>query len=281
MDHTGQVTLTLNFNNAKGVKTWLETVPTNPNHAAKDDMPDLQDFTGPTTMDQYHHPDCDFQVRLIPNHPHSEDGQPSALDLYPTHWTVEYERSEACETEDTFRTAKSHVESDSIDWMAEEDFSASDNSVDISVSEESEYTSDTDFTLKETRVELFWKILAAAAQDKEEEKRKDEEEWKEEEWKDEEESRETSQPNALHTPFDINLQQASWFHKLDLSDEAGSINEEDREFLNNNPFEASSRQQIARQLRKLKPSWSQRQTKSEFIVPKLRQWKRALAARLG
>ncbi|KAM5473046.1 hypothetical protein MauCBS54593_002760 [Microsporum audouinii] len=101
----------------------------------------------------------------------------------------------------------------------------------------------------------------------------------EEEKEEKEIPRET--PQARHAPFDMNLYQASWFHKLDLSDDAFSINEEDRDFLTNKPLEASTRKQISRQLRKLKWLRPRYPTKSQHIAPKLRQWKQAVVARLG
>ncbi|DAA73473.1 TPA_exp: Uncharacterized protein A8136_4783 [Trichophyton benhamiae CBS 112371] len=82
-------------------------------------------------------------------------------------------------------------------------------------------------------------------------------------------------PEALHTPFEINLYQASWFHKLDLSEEGSLLDEEDLDFLASKPFEESTRRQLQRGLQQMfKPP-------SLPIRPRLRKWKQAVIKRLG
>ncbi|EGD90464.1 hypothetical protein H112_01923 [Trichophyton rubrum D6] len=82
-------------------------------------------------------------------------------------------------------------------------------------------------------------------------------------------------PEPLHTPFEINLYQASWFHKLDLSEEDSLLGKDDLDFLASKPFEESTRRQLRRGLQRMF------KTPSLSIRRRLRRWKQAIAKRLG
>ncbi|KAK2821773.1 hypothetical protein FQN49_007689 [Arthroderma sp. PD_2] len=262
MDNLGQ--MIVDIANAVNVKKWLDRLPASPDHyATAEGMPASQAFTGADLMDRCHHPDCDFQVRLIPVHNHFHMGnRPSTLDFHPQPCSVS---SRSSDTEATFWTAKTNQSrpetKSSIGLLMEDDLSDGNYSTDTSLSGETEVTE------RELREELIGKVLSAAI----EEKGKEEDEGEVPRTK----------PEPRHTPFEMNLYQASWFHKVDLSEDACSIDEEDRDFLINKPLEASSRKQISQKLRKIRPSWLHRPTKSHHIAPKLRKWKQALATRLG
>lgn len=243
-------------------------------------------------MDRCQHPDCAFQVRLISVHNHIHyDGLP--LDqLYPAHCN---EPCGGTDTGTTFYTAQSHQEASEAGNAIEEleQPEEPEEPEELEELEELEWSEEPEQPEELRKSEKLEGLEERKGPEETEEADNKAKKVKERIGKSlrKPESRVSAIPtiqyqarregqcnNILrnqHTPFEMNLYQASWFHKLDLSEDASSLAEEDLEFIASKPFEASARQQLRRGLRHVfKPS-------SLPIRRKLRQWKQAVVRRLG
>ncbi|EFQ99594.1 hypothetical protein MGYG_08990 [Nannizzia gypsea CBS 118893] len=246
--------------NARRVKNWLGSLPVSPVTTSYGSSTS-SDFAKADLMDLCQHPDCAFQVRLISVHDHKHHDELPLDQLYPTHCD---ELSGSTGTETTFWTAQSHQEA-SDDGYTEveepgqpgepkiiENLEEIESLEELERLEEPEEPEEPNELNPEETGLVDKKLKKAKRTEKPRQK-----------------------PESRHTPFEINLYQASWFHKLDMSEDGSSLAEEDLDFLASKPFEASTRQQLRR---------SVRQAFKKTSIPirqKLGQWKKAILKWLG